>query len=146
MSWPEVKHLNCLQDCPHFQPIIELTTFFHKFSNYESTNLFTNISQLKKKTKSSVKKKSQFWAFEKIKTNITQYLAEKIRRFVFGKFVKTWHELDQWHFFDKFFKFFFIMITNGNSMVKTVSISTIDSLLVMVTPVVKFPTEGYKIV
>ena len=28
--------------------IIELTTCFHEFSQYESTNFFTNISQLKK--------------------------------------------------------------------------------------------------
>ena len=37
--------------------ITELTTCLHELSEYESTNYFTNISQ--------------FWAFEKIKTNLT---------------------------------------------------------------------------
>jgi hypothetical protein len=31
------------------KPIVEFTTCFHEFSKYESTNFFTNISQLKKK-------------------------------------------------------------------------------------------------
>ena len=54
--------------------IIELTTFFHEFFKYHSTNFFTNISQLKIENKFLIGQKrhffSQYWAFEKIKTNI----------------------------------------------------------------------------
>ena len=83
--------------CFSFGSIIELTTCFHEFSEYEWTSLLTIIFQLKKKTNFLLVKKgifSQFWAFEKIKTNITEYLVEKIRRFIFWTFVKTCRELD----------------------------------------------------
>ena len=46
---------------PNSFPIFELMTCFHEFSKHESTNFFTNISQLKKQT--------NFWVFEKMKTN-----------------------------------------------------------------------------
>ena len=36
--------------CFSFGSILELTTCFHEFFEYESTNFFTNISQLQKKT------------------------------------------------------------------------------------------------
>ena len=55
--------------------------------------------------------------------------------------MKKCREHYQWHFFDKFFKFFFVMITNWYSVIKTVSISAIDSLLVMAIPVISVHTS-----
>ena len=43
--------------------IIEFTTCFHEFFEYESTNFFTNTSQLKKKTNSLLVKKGIFTQF-----------------------------------------------------------------------------------
>jgi hypothetical protein len=46
-----------------FVTIIELTTCFHEFSEYESANFFTNISQLKKKTNPLLVQKGIFSQF-----------------------------------------------------------------------------------
>ena len=77
--------------------IIEFTTCFYEFSEYESTN----ISTVQKENKYWSKKAffSQLSAFKKIKKklNITQCLVENICRFVFGKFVKTCNQLDLWN-------------------------------------------------
>ena len=43
----------------HLVTIIKLTTCFHEFSKYESTNFFTNIFQLKKKTSFLLVKKKE---------------------------------------------------------------------------------------
>ena len=51
----------------HVRSNIELTTCFHEFFKYESTNFLTNLGFLLLKKGIF----SQFWAFEKIKTNIT---------------------------------------------------------------------------
>ena len=50
--------------------INELTAWFHEFSEYDSTNFVTNISQLKKGTNSLlVKKGILFLTFEQTKIN-----------------------------------------------------------------------------
>ena len=52
------------------ESIIEFTTCFHELSEYESTNYFTSISQLKKRAQIPCWSKKvffpQFLAFEKI--------------------------------------------------------------------------------
>ena len=65
----------------HPKSYILLTTCFHEF-----TNFFTNIWKSKQISYWSKKANfSQFWAFENIKINITEYLVEK-------KFVDTYLE------------------------------------------------------
>ena len=68
------------------KPFHELTTCFHKFSKYESMNLYTKY----------------YWI-----CSIT--IGKKNRRFVFGKFVKTCRELD-------IFVFSFLAFTFVSSM------------------------------
>ena len=48
--------------------VIEFTTWFHEFSKYESTNFFTNTSQLKKQTNLIGQKKAfLFLSFEHLR-------------------------------------------------------------------------------
>ena len=55
-------------------PIIELTTCFHEFFEYDFKNYFNNISQLKKKINFSVVKKSIFFLrFEYLRKSKKKY-------------------------------------------------------------------------
>ena len=54
--------------------IIEFTTCFHEISEYEYTNFFTNISQLKKKTTFFQKIKTMVFCYQ----NCSDLLLEKI--------------------------------------------------------------------
>ena len=77
--------------------VIEFTTWFHEFSKYESTIFFTNTSQLKKQTNLIGQKRHFCFSVLSIWENQNKYyiiFCGKNRRFVFGKFVKTCHELD----------------------------------------------------
>ena len=77
---------------------IELTTCFHEFSTIRIYELFHQYFSVCKKTNSLMVTKGIFFSFEHLRKskNVlhTTWYLDKIRRFVFGKFVKICRELD----------------------------------------------------
>ena len=79
-------------------PMVEFMTCLHEFSEYESTNFFYQIcnicSDFPKRSK--LRENAFFWPIRNYLFFSTtyNYVVEKIRSFVFGKFVKACRELD----------------------------------------------------